>query len=85
MQVQGDTVGKNHCETTTKVQLRTMSFPGVPYRNSREELLTGVEMTQNQLHHQSPPSMGDGSRTPAGTCQFGECLFQQAALPQSPC
>ena len=48
---------------TTKVLLgEPISFIGVTYRNMGEGLLTGAEMTQRQLHHQSPPSMGDSSQ-----------------------
>ena len=35
-----------------------MSFTGIPYRNMCEGLLTGAEMTQGQLYHQSPPHYG---------------------------
>lgn len=38
-----------------------MSFIGDTYRAMSEELFIGVEMTQRQLHHQSPPPHG---------CQF---------------
>lgn len=38
-----------------------MSFIGDTYRDMSEELFIGAEMTQRQLHHQSPPPHG---------CQF---------------
>lgn len=38
-----------------------MSFIGDTYRDTSEELFIGAEMTQRQLHHQSPPPHG---------CQF---------------
>jgi hypothetical protein len=34
---------------------------GVTYRSVREGSLTEAEMTQRQVHQQSPPSMGDSS------------------------
>jgi hypothetical protein len=44
---------------TTKVQFsEPVSFIRVIYRNMDEGLLTGVEMTQRQLHHQSQPQHG---------------------------
>lgn len=51
---------------TTKVQFsEPVSFIRVIYRNMDEGLLTGVEMTQRQLHHKFQPSMGDSSQTGA--------------------
>ena len=52
-------------QSTTKVQLgEPMSFIGVTYRNMGEGLLTGAEMTQGQLYHQSPPHYGPQKREP---------------------
>jgi hypothetical protein len=43
----------------TKVQLREpMSFIEVTYRNMGEGLLTGAEITQRKMHHQSAPQDG---------------------------
>ena len=39
-----------------------MSFIGVTYKNIGEGLLTGAEMTQRQLHHQSQPENSDSSQ-----------------------
>lgn len=38
-------------------------FIGVTYRNMGEGLLRRAEMTQRQLHHQSPASMGNGLKS----------------------
>ena len=39
---------------TIQVQLgEPMSFIGILHKNMGEKLLTGAEMTQKQLHHQS--------------------------------
>jgi hypothetical protein len=44
---------------TTKVKLGELrSFTGGTYRNMGEGLLTGAEMTQRQLYHQSPLQYG---------------------------
>lgn len=44
---------------TTKVQLgEVWVLLGVPYLNISDALLTGAEMTQRQLYHQSPSQHG---------------------------
>ena len=49
---------------TTKVNLgEPRSLIGVTYRNMGEELHTGGEVIQRQLHHQAHPSMGDSSQS----------------------
>lgn len=49
---------------TIKVNLgEPRNLIGVPYRNMGEELYTGGEMTQRQLHQQAHPSMGDTSQS----------------------
>lgn len=47
--------------TTKVLRGEPMGFIGVTYSNMGEGFLTGAEMTQRQLHHQTPPQHGDRS------------------------
>ena len=49
--------------TTEVLHGEPISFIGVTYRNMGEGLITGAEMTQRQLYHQSPHSVGDSSKS----------------------
>jgi hypothetical protein len=51
-------------DTTIQVQRgKPQSFIGTTYRSMGEGILTGIEMTQRQLHFQSPPSISDSSQS----------------------
>lgn len=51
----------------TKVQLdEPVSFIGVAYRNMNEELLSGAEITQTQLHHHQSSPKDDKQLTKLG-------------------
>lgn len=66
-----------------------MSFIKITYRNVGDGLLRGAEMTQRQLPHQRPPSIGDSPQNlEAGSTlhslqsaqQVGQCPFQVTDL-----
>lgn len=77
----------NQSMDTTTVQFgEPVGFIGITYRTIGERLLTGTEMTQRQLPHQSPPQHRNSSQIcepgAHGTVckQLGECLFLGASV-----